>query len=78
VLTFAFLRARPARRLAGLASRTLDAAFALLDRTKGMTQSPERAARRLSLGVLSRAMPGPMRNALWLVRGVAGIGMRQR
>jgi hypothetical protein len=78
VLTFAFLRARPSRGLARLASRTLDAAFALLDRTKGMTQSPERAARRLSLGALSRAMPGPMRNAFWLVRGIASIGVRHR
>ena len=55
-----------------------DAAFALLDRTKGMTQSPERAARRLSVGALSRAMPGPMRNAFWLARGIASIGVRYR
>jgi hypothetical protein len=30
------------------------------------------------MGMLSRAIPSPMRNALWLVRGVASIGMRQR
>jgi hypothetical protein len=43
-----------------------------------MNRNPERAARRFSMGLLSRAMPGPMRNALWLVRGVASIGIRQR
>jgi hypothetical protein len=73
-----FLRSRPSRKLGKLAGRTVDAALRLLDRTQAFSRDPERAARRFSLGMLSRAMPGPMRNALWLVRGVAGFGMRQR
>jgi hypothetical protein len=76
--TLVFLRARPSRKLGKLAGRTVDAALRLLDRTQAFSRDPERAARRFSLAMLARAMPGPMRNALWLVRGVAGIGMRQR
>jgi hypothetical protein len=78
VLTLAFLRARPSRRLGNLAGRPVDATLRFLDRMMEMNRDPERAARRLSLQLLSRAMPGPMRNALWLVRGVASIGLRQR
>ena len=76
--TLVFLRARPSRQLGKLAGRTVDAALRFLDRAMEMNRNPERAARRLSLRLLSRAMPGPMRNALWLVRGVANIGLRQR
>jgi hypothetical protein len=76
--TLVFLRARPSRRLGKLAGRTVDATLRLLDRTMQMSQNPERAARRFSFGMLSRAMPSPMRNALWLVRGVASIGVRHR
>ena len=77
-LTLAFLRSRPLRRVGKLAGRTVDAALRFLDRAMEMNRDPERAARRLALRLLSRAMPGPMRNALWLVRGVASIGIRQR
>lgn len=73
-----FLRARPSRRLGKLAGRTVDASLRFLDRAMEMNLDPERAARRFSLRLLSRAMPGPMRNTLWLVRGVAAFGMRQR
>jgi hypothetical protein len=76
--TLVFLRARPSRRFGKLAGRTVDAALRFLDRTMEMNRDPERAARRFTLRLLSRAMPGPMRNALWLVRGVASIGIRQR
>jgi len=78
VNTLVFLRASPSRRLGKLAGRTVDAALRFLGRAMEVNRNPERAARRFSMGLLSRAMPGPMRNALWLVRGVAGIGMRQR
>jgi hypothetical protein len=78
VNTLVFLRASPSRQLGKLAGRTVDAALRFLGRAIEMNRNPERAARRFSMGLLSRAMPGPMRNALWLVRGVAGIGMRQR
>jgi hypothetical protein len=77
-LTFAFLRSRPSRRVGKLAGRTADAALRLLDRSMEITRDPERVARRVSLRLLSRALPGPLRNALWLVRGVASIGVRQR
>jgi hypothetical protein len=76
--TLVFLRARPSRQLGKLAGRTVDAALRFLDRAMEMNRNPERAARRFSLRLLSRAMPGPMRNALWLARGIANIGLRQR
>jgi hypothetical protein len=78
VNTLVFLRVRPSRRLGKLAGRTVDAALRFLDRAMDMNRNPERAARRFSMGLLSRTMPSPMRNALWLVRGVASIGIRQR
>jgi hypothetical protein len=78
VNTLFFLRARPSRRLGKLAGLTVDAALRLLDRAMEMNRNPERVARRFSLGMLSRAMPSPLRNALWLVRGVASIGIRER
>ena len=77
-LTLAFLRARPSRRVGKLAGRTADAALGLLDRSMEITRDPERVARRVSMRLLARALPGPLRNALWLVRGVASIGVRQR
>src|SRR5207247_7196428 len=78
VKTPVFLRARPSRQLGKLAGRTVDAALRFLDRAMEMNRNPERAARRFSLGLLSRAMPGPRRNALWLARGITNIGLRQR
>jgi len=78
VNTLALLRARPSRRITKLAGRTVDVALRFLDRAMQVNRNPERAARQFSLRLLSRAMPGPMRNALWLVRGIASTGMRQR
>jgi hypothetical protein len=72
--TLVFLRARPSRRMWKLAGRTVDAALRFLDRAMEMNRDPERAARRFALRLLSRTMPGPMRNALWLARGVASFG----
>ena len=72
--TLVFLRARPSRRMGKLAGRTVDAALRFLDRAMEMNRDPERAARRFALRLLSRTMPGPMRNALWLARGVASFG----
>ena len=77
-LTVAFLRSRPSRRVGKLAGRGVDAALRLLDRSMEISRDPERVARRVSLRLLSRALPGPLRNALWLARGVASIGVRQR
>ena len=72
--TIVFLRARPSRRIVKVAGRTVDAALRFLDRAMEVNRDPERAARRFALRLLSRAMPGPMRNALWLARGAASIG----
>jgi len=72
--TLVFLRSRPSRRIGKLAGRTVDAALRLLDRAMEMNRDPERAARRFAVRLLSRAMPGPMRNALWLARGAASFG----
>jgi len=78
VNTLVFLRAKPSRRIGKLAGRTVDVALRFLDRAMNWSRNPERAARRSSLQVLSHAMPGTLRNALWVVRGVASIGLRQR
>ena len=74
-LTLAFLQARPSRRVGRLVGRTTDTALGLLDRSMEITRDPERVARRASLRLLSRAMPAQLRNALWLARGIARIGM---
>jgi hypothetical protein len=76
-LTLAFLRSRPSRRAGKLAGRSADAALGLLDRAMEISRDPERVARRVSLRLLSKALPGPMRNALWLARSVASFGQRQ-
>ncbi len=41
-------------------------------------QDPERAARRAVFRLASKAMPAPMRDDLWLVRGLRGSALRQR
>jgi hypothetical protein len=77
-LTLAFLWSRPSRRAGKLAGRSADAALGFLDRAMEISRDPERVARRFSMRLLSKALPGPMRNALWLARGVASFGLRQR
>jgi len=41
-------------------------------------QNPERAARRAIFRLASRAMPKPIREVLWLLRGLRLAGLRQR
>jgi len=77
-LTLAFLRSRPSRRAGKLAGRSADATLGLLDRAMEISRDPERVARRVALRLLSKALPGPMRNALWLARSVGSFGLRQR
>src|SRR5438093_11545854 len=77
-LTLAFLRSRPSRQAGKLAGRSADAVLGLLDRAMEISRYPERVARRVSLRLLSKALPGPMRNALWLARNVASFGLRHR
>jgi len=73
-LTLAFLRSRPSRRVGKLAGRSADAALGFLDRAMEINRDPERVARRVSLRLLSKALAAPMRNTLWLARGVASFG----
>jgi hypothetical protein len=44
----------------------------------GWERDPERAARQAVFRLASRAMPKPVREALWLLRGLRGIGLRER
>lgn len=41
-------------------------------------QDPERAVRRAVFRLASRVMPTRMREVLWLLRGLRGLGVRQR
>jgi hypothetical protein len=41
-------------------------------------RNPEKAARRVMFRLASRAMPRGIREALWLLRGLRGVGHRQR
>jgi hypothetical protein len=77
-LALAFLRSRPARKAGKLAGRSVDAGLGLLDRAMEISRDPERVARRISMRLLSKALPGPMRSALWLARGVASYSLRPR
>ena len=76
--TLLFVRARPGRRLGMLVGPAVDQAMRFLEREVATNRHGERTARRLSLSVLSQAIPAPLRDALWLVRGLGRVGMRQR
>jgi hypothetical protein len=41
-------------------------------------RNPEKAARRAMFRLASKAMPRGIRDALWLFRGLRGVGLRQR
>jgi hypothetical protein len=41
-------------------------------------RNPEKAARRATLRLASKAMPRGLREALWALRGLRAIGIRQR
>jgi hypothetical protein len=73
-----FLRTKKARRLAGLGSRWLDRLIRPGLRLNAFTRDPERAARRLTFRLATGLMPKPIRDALWMLRGVRSIGLRQR
>jgi hypothetical protein len=51
---------------------------AALARLDSFSRNPERAARRASFRLISDLMPAPMREAMWLARGVSGFGLRNR
>ena len=41
-------------------------------------RNPEKAARRVTLRLASRAIPQAIRDAVWLLRGLRGLNVRQR
>jgi hypothetical protein len=41
-------------------------------------RNPEKAARRVLFRLASKAMPRAIRDALWVLRGLRGVGFRQR
>jgi hypothetical protein len=49
-----------------------------LARLESFSRNPERAARRASFRLISDLMPAPMREAMWLARGLSGFGLRHR
>jgi hypothetical protein len=47
-------------------------------RLDAASRHPERAARQATFRLMTGLMPKPMREALWLARGLSGLGLRQR
>ena len=73
-----FLRTKRARRLAGLGGRWLGRLMRPGARLNAVTRDPERAARRMTFRLATGLMPGPIRDALWLLRGARSLGLRPR
>jgi hypothetical protein len=73
-----FLRTRRARRLAGLGTRWRPRLLRPGTRLNAMTRDPERAARRTTLRLAARLLPGPIRDALWILRRARSVGLRTR
>ena len=73
-----FLRTNRARRLARLGGRWLDGLLRPGLRLTAMTRDPERAARRMTFRLATALAPQPIRDALWAMRGLHGLGLRQR
>ena len=73
-----FLRTNRARRLARLDAPWLDVVLRRAQRLNEFTRDPERAARRMTFRLATALAPQPIREALWAVRGLSGLGLRQR
>ena len=73
-----FLRTKRARRLAGLGGRWLGRLMRPGARLNAVTRDPERAARRMTFRLATGLMPGPIRDAMWLLRGARSLGLRPR
>src|SRR5262249_4560918 len=76
-LTFAFMSGRQLGRMAKRYvwdGRLLRA----IGRLNAMTRDPERAARRTTFRLMATLLPGPMRDALWSLRGLPALGLRTR
>jgi len=73
-----FLSTNKARRLARLGGRWLEGLLRPGLRLTAMTRDPERAARRMTFRLATALAPQPIRGALWAMRGLRGLGLRQR
>jgi hypothetical protein len=72
-----FLRTKKARRAARLGGRWLDQLIRP-ERLKGASQDPERAVRRTAFRLATGLMPKAIWEALWALRGLRDLGLRQR
>jgi hypothetical protein len=73
-----FLRTKRARRLAGLGKRRLGRLLRPRVRLNAVTRDPERAARRTAFRLATGLVPGPIRDAMWMLRGAQSLGLRLR
>ncbi len=73
-----FLRTRKARRLGRLGGRWLDQLIRPGLRLNALSRDPERVARRMAFRLATGLAPKPIREALWALRGLRGLGLRQR
>jgi curved DNA-binding protein CbpA len=47
-------------------------------RLDAASRNPERAARQATFRLMTGLMPKPIREAMWLARGLSGVGLRRR
>jgi hypothetical protein len=73
-----FLRTKKGRRLAKSGGRWLDGLIRPGLQLNALTRDPERVARRMTFRLATGLAPKPIREALWALRGLRGLGMRQR
>jgi len=73
-----FLRTNKVRRLARLGGRWLDGLVRPGQRWTAMSRNPERAARGMTFRLATVLAPQAIREALWALRGLRGLGLRYR
>jgi len=73
-----FFRTRKALRVAGLTGRRFDLARHPARLMNAFSRDPERVARRATFRLATALAPRPIREALLVLRGLRGLGIRQR
>ena len=73
-----FLRTNKARRLARQGRWWLREFIRPGLHLNALTRDPERAVRRVTFRLATGLAPKPIREALWALRGLRGLGLRQR
>jgi hypothetical protein len=73
-----FLSTNKTRRLARMGGRWLDSLVRPGLRVNALSRNPERVARRMTFRLATALAPRPIREALWALRGLRGLGLRQR